>query len=100
MSETQTAYAKSTFSDPQNIWSAIAFFVAISSDPSILALVPLEWLPKITAAAMLGSILIRHFKGTHPVALIAPREVKPVEVPKRTATQPGTEDADKLMEPK
>lgn len=96
MAETQTAYAKSTFTDPQQIWSFIGFVVALASDPSMLALVPIEWLPKITALAMLGALLIRHFKGTNPVAVIAPMAVKPVEVPKLVATQQGSETEDTL----
>lgn len=92
---TQTAYARSMFSDPTNITLALTVFIAILADPQVVAIIPLWLLPKLTALAAAIGVYLRTVKGTNPVAVIAPGQVRPVEVPKLTKTQQGTEDTSK-----
>lgn len=78
--ETQTYYAKSAFSDPQNIASAISTLVGILALPEVAAIIPLTWMPTILAISGALSLILRTFFGVRPVAAIPPGDVKPVEV--------------------
>lgn len=91
--ETQTAYAKSAFSDPLNIVNFIALALTL---PEINKVVPPKYAPLVAAIVALANLAIRTGLVTHPVALIAPKQVVPVEVKKLEPTKPGTEDPDKL----
>ena len=93
--ETQTAYAKSAFTDPQNIASVITFLLAALALPDIVALIPLKYMPAITAVSALASLWLRTAYGVRPVAAIAPREVKPVEIKRLDKTQQGSEGVTK-----
>jgi hypothetical protein len=92
---TQTAYATSAFSDPQNIASALTLILALLALPEITALIPLRYMPAIAAVSSAAALILRTQFGVRPVAFIAPQQVKPVEVPKLEKTQQGTEDAHK-----
>lgn len=93
MGETQTAYAKSAFSDPSNIVNFIALALMM---PEIREVIPAHYIPLVAAITALANLALRTLLVTHPVAVIAPGQVKPVEVKKLEATKQGTEDADKL----
>jgi len=93
--ETQTAYAKSAFSDPQNIASALTLILALLALPEITALIPLRFMPAIAAVSSAAALILRTQFGNHPVAFIAPTQVKPVEVKKLWKTQQGTEETTK-----
>lgn len=93
MAETQTAYARSAFSDPSNIINFIALALMM---PEIRDIIPAKYIPLVAAIVALSNLALRTIFVTHPVAFIAPTQVKPVEVPKLTATKQGTEEARKL----
>ena len=93
MAETQTAYAKSAFSDPLNIINFIALALMM---PEIRDIIPTRYIPVVAAIVALANLATRTIFATHPVALIAPMQVKPVEVKKLEATKPGTEEAENL----
>lgn len=99
MAETQTAYAKSAWTDPTNLILTLGGILSILADPSIIPLIPLAWMPKITAFTVIGGVIVRTWKANHPVANIAPGEVKPIEVKKLAATKPGTEEPENLPKP-
>lgn len=89
--ETQTAYAKSAYSDPQNIALAISGVLAFFSMPDVLAIIPLKYMPMITLTTAALGIILRIVTGVRPVANIRPMQVKPVEVKKLELTQQGSE---------
>lgn len=89
--ETQTVYAKSWFTDPQNIASLLTFLVGALALPDVAAIVPLRFMPAILAVSALAQLWLRTQFGVRPVAFIAPKEVKPVEVKKLEWTQQGSE---------
>lgn len=91
--ETQTAYARSAFSDPLNIINFVALALTL---PEIRDIVPAHWAPLIAAVVALANLSLRTLFVTHPVAVIAPGQVVPVEVKKLEATKPGTEEREKL----
>ena len=93
--ETQTAYARSAFSDPLNVINFIALALTL---PEIREMVPPQFLPLIAAIVAVANLALRTLFVTHPVAVIAPGQVVPVEVKKLEATKPGTEDPAKLPE--
>ena len=93
MAETQTAYAKSAYSDPMNIINFIALALMM---PEIREIVPTRYVPLVAAIVALLNLAGRTLFVTHPVANIAPGEVKPVEVKKLEATKPGTEEHERL----
>lgn len=95
VTETQTAYAKSAFTDPQNIASAITFLLAVLALPDVTAIIPLKYMPVIAAVSSAAALWLRTQYGVRPVAAIAPGEVKPVEVKKLDKTQQGTEEVTK-----
>ena len=90
MAETQTAYARSAFSDPLNIINFLALALTM---PEIREIVPPKYVPLVAAIIALANLYLRTMVVTHPVAMIAPTQVKPVEVKKLEATKQGTEDA-------
>ena len=90
MADTQTAYAKSAFSDPSNIINFLALALMM---PEINNIIPPKYLPLIAAIVALANLALRTIFVTHPVAFIAPKQVVPVEVKKLEATQQGTEKA-------
>jgi hypothetical protein len=96
MAETQTAYARSAFSDPSNILNFIALAFML---PEIREVVPVHYIPLVTAVVALANLALRTIFVTHPVALIAPNQVKPVEVRKLEATQQGSETTTTIPEP-
>jgi hypothetical protein len=87
--ETQTAYAKSAFSDPLNIINFVALALMM---PEVRDILPPRFIPLVAAVVALANLATRTLFTTHPVAFIAPAQVKPVEVRKLTATQQGTEE--------
>ena len=92
--ETQTAYAKSAFSDPLNIVNFVAPALTL---PEIGKVVPPRFAPLIAAIVALANLAIRIGLVTHPVTVtIAPGQVKPVEVKKLEATKAGSEEVEKL----
>lgn len=93
MAETQTSYARSAFSDPLNIINFIALALMM---PEVRELIPLKYMPLAMALVALANLALRTLLVTHPVAFIAPTQVKPVEVRKLEATKQGTENADNL----
>lgn len=93
MAETQTAYARSAFSDPLNLINFVALALVI---PEVRQIVPPKYLPLIAAIVALANLYLRIFVTTHPVAFIAPTQVKPVEVRKLEATKQGTEEPQNL----
>jgi hypothetical protein len=93
MGETQTAYAKSAFSDPSNIINFVALALMM---PEIREIMPPRFIPVVAAIVALANLALRTLLVTHPVAVIAPGQVKPVEVKKLEATKQGTEDPEKL----
>ena len=93
MAETQTAYAKSAYSDPTNIINFIALALVL---PEIRDVIPAKYLPLVMAITALANLALRTLLVTHPVANIAPGEVKPVEVKKLEATKAGSEEHEKL----
>lgn len=99
MAETQTAYAKSAVSDPQNILYVINILLACLALPEVLAIIPphaLRYILAFTGVLGVIGLFIRTKFATHPVAMIAPGQVMPVEVKKLEATKQGTEEAGKL----
>lgn len=86
--ETQTAYARSAFSDPSNILNFIALALMM---PEVRDVIPLRYLPLVMAVVALLNLALRTLFVHRPVAIIAPMQVKPVEIKKLEATQPGTE---------
>jgi len=97
--ETQTAYAKSVFSDPQILLYVVNIALASLALPEVRAIIPDSGLRYVLAlSGVLGVVgmAVRTWIATHPVAFIAPGQVKPVEVKKLEATKQGTEDAEKL----
>ena len=94
--ETQTAYAKSAWSDPTNIAAFVQIIVGVVALPEVTKVIPLTWMPVILAISGALSFALRTWTATHPVANIAPTEVKPVEVKRLEATKQGTEDAHRL----
>jgi hypothetical protein len=93
--ETQTAYAKSALSDPSNIINFIALALMM---PEVRDIIPAHFIPLVAAIVALANLALRTLLVTHPVAMIAPGQVVPVEVKKLEATKQGSEDADKLPE--
>lgn len=92
--QTQTAYAKSAFSDPINIVNFVALALTL---PAIDVLISPKWHPVVDAVVAILNLALRTLFATHPVTVtIAPGQVKPVEVKKLEATKPGTEDPAKL----
>ena|SRR6185436_18651647 len=91
--ETQTAYARSAFSDPSNVLNFLALALML---PEINSIVPPKYIPLVAAVTALANLALRTLFVTHPVAFIAPNEVKPVEVRKLEATKAGTEETQKL----
>ncbi len=96
MPETQTAYAKSAFTDPVQISNVLEIVLASLALPQVVAVIPLSWMPFILAFSGIAGIFLRRYTALHPVVAIAPREVKPIEVPKLTATQVGSEEPGKV----
>jgi len=93
MAETQTSYAKSAWTDPTNLVMFAGALIEVFSDKDVASIIP-SWLsPRIGTLIFLLGIFVRTWKATHPVAMIAPGEVKPVEVKKLEATKQGTEEA-------
>jgi hypothetical protein len=92
--ETQTAYARSAYSDPLNIINFVALAFTL---PEIRDVIPLHYAPLVAAVVALVNLAGRTLFVTHPVTVtIAPGQVKPVEVKKLEATKQGTEDAGNL----
>jgi hypothetical protein len=91
VSETQTYYAKSMWSDPQNIASVLGIMVGVLALPEVVAIIPLRWMPTILGISSATSFVLRTWKGVRPVANIPPGEVKPVEVKQLNPTQQGSE---------
>ena len=96
MAETQTAYAKSAWSDPTNVAAFVQIIVGVVALPEVAKVIPLTWMPVILAISGALSFALRTWTATHPVANIAPTQVKPVEVKKLEATKQGTEEAENL----
>ena len=99
MAETQTAYAKSALTDPQNILFAIQTLLSLLALPQILAIIPVEYMKYVlalTGALGVIGIAVRTRWGNNPVALVGPRQIVPVEVKKLEATKQGTEEAANL----
>lgn len=90
MAATQTAYAKSAFSDPSNIINFLALALMM---PEIRDILPPKYIPLVAAVVALANLALRTIFVVRPVAFIAPRQVKPVEVAKLDATKQGTEEA-------
>ena len=79
--------------------SVISFVVAALQLPQVVFIVPARYAPAVAAlVAVLAllSVSLRTFVINNPVTLIAPGQVKPIEVKKLEATKPGTEDPSKL----
>lgn len=91
MSDTQTYYAKSLWSDPQNLASIASMAVGVLALPEVTAIIPVRFMPAILAVSAVLSLVLRITTGVRPVANIAPGEVKPVEVDKLKPTQQGSE---------
>ncbi len=91
--ETQTAYARSAFSDPSNIVNFLALALMM---PEIREILPPKYIPLVAAFVALANLALRTLLVTHPVAFIAPNQVKPVEVKKLEATKAGSEEPAKL----
>lgn len=87
--ETQTAYAQSAFSDPLNIVNFVALALTL---PAVNSILPVKYHALADALVALLNLSLRTLFVTHPVAVIAPGQVKPVEVKKLEATKSGTED--------
>src|SRR5688500_761788 len=96
--ETQTAYAKSVYSDPTNIAAAVQIGVGVMALPEVVAVIPLHWMPLILAVSGALSFALRTWTALRPVANIPPMQVKPVEVKKLEATRQGTEEPANLPE--
>jgi hypothetical protein len=47
--QTQTAYARSLWTDPTNLASMAAVFVGVLALPEVSAIIPPSWMPKILA---------------------------------------------------
>ena len=90
MAETQTSYARSAFSDPSNLLNFLALALMM---PEIRDILPPKYIPLVAAFVALANLALRTLLVTHPVAFIAPTQVKPVEVRKLEATKQGTEEA-------
>lgn len=93
MPETQTSYAQSAFTDPLNIVNFVALALTL---PEISKIVPAQYAPLLAAVVALANLSLRTIFVTHPVAVIAPGQVVPVEVKKLQATKAGTEEPAKL----
>jgi hypothetical protein len=91
--ETQTAYARSAISDPSNIINFLALALMM---PEIREVIPPRYIPLVAAIVALSNLALRTLFVTHPVAMIAPGQVKPDEVKKLNATKQGTEEAENL----
>ena len=92
--ETQTAYAKSAWSDPANLLNFLAIAFQL---PEINKIIPVRYVPLELAFVALANLALRTLFVTHPVTVtIAPGQVKPVEVRKLEATKAGTEEPSKL----
>lgn len=86
--QTQTYYATSAWSDPQNVASALSAAVGIFALPEVAAIIPLRYMPIVLAISSILSLILRTVFGVRPVANIKPGEVKPVRVETISATQP------------
>ena len=91
--ETQTAYAKSAVSDPLNLLNFVALALMM---PEVREIMPPKYIPIIAAIVALANLAIRTLFVTRPVAMIAPTQVKPVEIKKLEATKQGTEEMENL----
>ena len=92
--ETQTAYAKSAFSDPSNIVNFVALLLTL---PEVRDIIPPKYYPLLGAVVAISNLALRVLFVTHPVTVtIAPGQVKPVEVKKLEATKAGSEEPSKL----
>jgi len=91
MSDTQTYYARSLYSDPQNLASIGSIIVGLLALPEVTAIIPTRYMPAILAVSASLSLILRITTGLRPVANIAPGQVKPVEVQKLAPTQQGSE---------
>jgi hypothetical protein len=81
MSDTQVYYARSAYSDPQNIASAITLILAILALPEVAALIPAKYVPAILAVSSVVNLFLRTAVTVRPVANVAPGQTKPVLVP-------------------
>ena len=88
--QTQTAYAKSIFTD-LTAWAFVGAGALL--DPDVQAfIVSLGANQAIVAKCVIGvGLLLRYSSAKRPVAFIAPMQVKPVEIPKLEKTQQGSE---------
>jgi len=88
--QTQTYYAKSVFSDPTAIAAAMLAIMQLPEAPALLLEYGMN--PKLVNFLLAAAVLMaRFFNAQRPVALIAPTQVKPVEVAKLKKTEQGTE---------
>jgi hypothetical protein len=71
--------AKSSFSDPQNIVNTIALILLL---PEIRDIVPVGYLPLLTAVTAVLNLLLRQTTSTRPVAFIKPGTSAAVQVKK------------------
>lgn len=88
---TQTYYAKSLWSDPQNLASMASMAVGVLALPEVTAIIPTRYMPAILAVSAAISLILRITTGLRPVANIPPGQVKPVEVKQLTPTEQGSE---------
>lgn len=91
MSDTQTYYAKSAYTDPQNLASIASIIVGLLALPEVTAIIPTRYMPAILAISASISLILRITTGVRPVANIPPGAVKPVEVDKLKPTEKGSE---------
>jgi len=87
--QTQTYYATSLWTDPQNLASTLSTVVGLLALPEVVALIPLRYMPLILAISGAASFILRTWTGVRPVAAIAPGQIKPIDVTTLTATQGG-----------
>lgn len=79
--QTVTYFAVSLFSSKTFWVNIIAFLIAISGLSEVVTIVPLRFMPMYSAVVAILNVYLRTVT-VRPVALIAPGDTAPVDVPK------------------
>jgi hypothetical protein len=78
---TVTYFAVSLFSSRTFWLNTAAFLVAVSSLTDVVTIIPVRFLPLLSAVVAMANVALR-LATVRPVALIAPGDSKPIQVAK------------------
>ena len=87
MPDTVTYWAESLFSSKTFWLNTVTFGIAVLSATDVLVIIPVRFLPTVTALVAMGNIYLRTVT-VRPVAFIAPGTAVPVSVPKIDPPKP------------